>query len=65
MSKIIEIEGDRIDWKDLYNQKEFLLNHGGEQAMGLAHFLDYIQDTAVNNGVYTEQAVFNHGDDDE
>jgi hypothetical protein len=36
-----------IDFKLLREQKEFLLNHGGDEAMGLACLLDYIQDCAV------------------
>jgi hypothetical protein len=53
MSIIIE----NIDWALLRKQKEFLLNHGGNDAMGLAHFLDYVQDKAVEQG-YPQLEVF-------
>ena len=36
-----------IDYKLLREQKEFLLNHGGDEAMGLVCLLDHIQDCAV------------------
>ena len=36
-----------IEFKLLREQKEFLLNHGGAEAMGLACLLDHIQDCAV------------------
>lgn len=39
-----------IDWEMLRQQKEFCLNHGGDDAMRLAHFLDNLQDNAVKQG---------------
>ena len=48
---------DNIDWEMLRQQKEFLLNHGGDDAMGLANLLDIIQDNAVKQG-YTINEVF-------
>jgi hypothetical protein len=36
-----------LDFKLLREQKEFLLNHGGDEAMGLVCLLDHIQDCAV------------------
>jgi len=49
MSIVIE----NIDWVLLREQKEFCLNHGCDDAMGLAHFLDYVQDKAVEQGILT------------
>jgi len=48
---------NNIDWEMLRQQKEFLLNHGGDDAMGLAHLLDNIQDNAVEQG-YSQLEVF-------
>lgn len=48
---------DNIDWEMLRQQKEFLLNHGCDDAMGLANLLDIIQDNAVKQG-YTVNEVF-------
>jgi|LakMenE01Jun11ns_1017448.scaffolds.fasta_scaffold7326328_1 hypothetical protein len=53
MSIVIE----NIDWALLREQKEFCLNHGCDDAMGLAHFLDYVQDKAVEQG-YSQSEVF-------
>ena len=48
---------ENIDWEMLRQQKEFLLNHGCDDAMGLANLLDIIQDNAVKQG-YTVNEVF-------
>lgn len=48
---------NNIDFELLRQQKEFCLNHGGDEAMGLAHLLDYIQDKAVEQG-YSDDEVF-------
>lgn len=37
-----------IDYNVLAEQKEFLLNHGGHEAMGVAHMIDKIQDIACD-----------------
>lgn len=52
-----------LDFKMLRKQKEFLLNHGGPDAMGLVGMIDAIQDYAVDNDYLTEKEVF--GDLDE
>jgi hypothetical protein len=52
-----------IDWELLRTQKEWLLNNGSDEAMGIAHLLDFIQDSVVMDGIATEQQVF--GDDHE
>ena len=50
VSKFI-VEFDRIDWKELSTQKEQLFLHGGEAwAEGLINLLDYIQDSAEEQG---------------
>ncbi len=36
----------QIDYAKLDSQKEFLLNHGGPEALGLAHLIDKLQDVA-------------------
>ena len=35
-----------IDFTELAKQKEFLLNHGGKEAMELAHMIDKLEDAA-------------------
>ena len=47
-----------IDWVEFRKQKEFLLNHGGDEAMGLLHLLDNVQDNAVRSGIYSDEEVF-------
>ena len=47
-----------IDWALLRQQKEWLLNNGSDEAMGLAHFLDFIQDDAVANQGFSDDDVF-------
>lgn len=37
-----------IDYNVLAEQKEFLLNHGGHEAMGVAHMIDRIQEIAYD-----------------
>ena len=37
----------QIDYAKLDDQKEFLLNHGGPEALGLAHLIDRLQDVAL------------------
>ena len=47
-----------IDWVLLREQKEWLLNNGSDEAMGLAHFLDFIQDDAVATQGFSKEEVF-------
>ena len=47
-----------IDWKLLREQKEWLLNNGSGEVMGLIGLLDKLQDDAVSNGEFTEEEVF-------
>lgn len=47
-----------IDWKFLREQKEWLLNNGSNEAMGLIGLLDKLQDDAVSGGEFTEEEVF-------
>jgi hypothetical protein len=47
-----------IDWVLLREQKEWLLNNGSDEAMGLAHFLDFIQDDAVATQGFSNEEVF-------
>ena len=54
LSKVIST----TNWELLRNQKEWLLNNGSDEAMGLAHYLDAIQDAAVEDGLATEFEVF-------
>jgi hypothetical protein len=46
------------DWGLIRKQKEWLLNNGSDEAMGLVHFLDAIQDAVVEDGIATEFEVF-------
>jgi hypothetical protein len=52
------------NWELLRNQKVFLWNHGSDEAMGLAHYLDAIQDAAVEDGLATKLEVFGELNDD-
>ena len=54
LSKVIS----NTNWELLRNQKVFLWNHGSDEAMGLAHYLDAIQDAAVEDGLATKLEVF-------
>ena len=47
-----------IDWDLLRTQKEWLLNNGDNEAMGLAHLLDVIQDAVVAEDIVSEEEVF-------
>jgi len=47
-----------INWDLLRTQKEWLLNNGDDEAMGLTHLLDAIQDAVVAEGIVTEEEVF-------
>jgi len=49
---------DNINWEDLRKQKEFLLNHGGDEAMGLVHLIDNVQDNAVESGKWEKEEIF-------
>ena len=49
------VEG--INWPLLRIQKLWLMNHTGENADGLIHLLDWIQDSAVAAGI-DERRVF-------
>lgn len=50
----------RINWRLLAEQKEWLLNDGSDEAMGLAHLIDDIQDYAVDELGVDEDLVFNN-----
>jgi hypothetical protein len=54
LSKVIS----NTNWELLRNQKEWLLNQGSDEAIGLAHYLDAIQDAAVEDGLATKLEVF-------
>jgi hypothetical protein len=60
LSKVIST----TNWELLRNQKEWLLNNGSDEAMGLVHFLDAIQDAAVEDGLATKLEVFGDLNDD-
>ena len=47
-----------IDWKALRGQKLWLLEQPTEQASGLTHLIDNIQDWAVDSGNFTEEDIF-------
>jgi hypothetical protein len=47
-----------IDWSLLREQKAWLLMHDCDEANGLIHLVDSIQDNAVALGMFTEQQVF-------
>jgi len=46
------------NWDLLRTQKEWLLNNGDNEAMGLVHLLDAIQDAVVAEGIVSEEEVF-------
>jgi hypothetical protein len=49
-----------IDWKELKAQKEWLFDmaaKGSEEAEGLINFLDYIQDSAYDQGHPVEWSI--------
>jgi hypothetical protein len=54
LSKVIS----DTNWELLRNQKEWLCNQGSDEAIGLAHFLDAIQDAAVEDGIASKLEVF-------
>ena len=54
LSKVIS----NTNWELLRKQKEWLLNNGSDEAMRLAHYLDAIQDAAVEDGLATKLEVF-------
>lgn len=60
LSKVIS----NTNWELLRNQKEWLWNHGSDEAMGLAHYLDAIQDAAVEDELATKLEVFGELNDD-
>ena len=60
LSKVIS----NTNWELLRNQKVFLWNHGSDEAMGLVHFLDAIQDAVVEDGLATKLEVFGDLNDD-
>lgn len=47
-----------IDWELLREQKQWLINQSSEEAQGLLHFIDHIQDYAVDNWIIEEKTVF-------
>lgn len=54
----MKIDIEKIDWCLLRKQKEWLLNQENENAAGLVHLIDRIQDEAVDNGDASEIEVF-------
>lgn len=52
------VDFEKIDWALLHSQKEWLTTQDSEEAYGLIHFIDFIQDTAVESGYFTEREVF-------
>lgn len=52
-----------IDWELLREQKEWLLNNGSDEAMGIAHLIDAIQDYAADELGIDENIVFNNIND--
>lgn len=71
------LDENKIDWKQLREQKETLTEAGVAVSMtdrergaryltginGIIHLLDYIQDSAVEGGYKTEQEVFGEDSD--
>ena len=53
---------ENMDWALLRAQKNWLLNQESEQALGLLHLLDAIQDEAIRLG-FAEDEVFGPADD--
>lgn len=53
----------RMNWGLLIEQKEWLLNDGSDEAMGLAHVIDAMQDYAVDELGIDEDIVFNNIND--
>ena len=54
----------KTDWSLLRKQKEWLLNNGSDEAMGLVHFIDTIQDAVVDDLIALEVEVFGELHDD-
>jgi len=48
----------KLDWTLLREQKQWLLLHDCDEARGLTHLLDALQDEAVDSGMFTENEVF-------
>ncbi len=61
LSKVIS----DTNWELLRNQKEWLWNQGSDEAMGLAHYLDAIQDAVVEDGIASKLEVFGELTDDD
>jgi hypothetical protein len=47
-----------MNWKLLREQKTFLWNTESEEALGIVHLIDAIQDAAVVDGIATQLEVF-------
>jgi len=54
-----------INWDLLRTQKEWLLNNGDNEAMGLVHLLDAIQDAVVAEGIVSEEVFGTVGETEE
>lgn len=50
----------RINWRLLAEQKEWLLNDGSDEAIGLINLIDAIQDYAADELGIDENIVFNN-----
>jgi len=53
------------NWDLLRTQKEWLLNNGDNEAMGLVHLLDAIQDAVVAEGIVSEEVFGTVGETEE
>lgn len=56
MAKMI-FDTDAIVWDQVINGREWLLNNGSSEAMALASFLEYLQETAIDHGA-DEQLIY-------
>lgn len=59
MAKMI-FDTDAIGWEQLRNGKEWLLNNGSPEAMSLATFVEYLQETAIDHGA-DEDLIYGTG----
>lgn len=58
MNKYILLDMQHMDWKLLREQKLWLIDQDSEQAEGLLNLIDFIQDSAVESGLFTLEEVF-------
>lgn len=55
----------KTDWALLRDQKQWLLTQPTEEAAGLVHWIDAIQDSVVDTGLIPDDTVFGPTDSDE